>query len=394
MMRRVLPAVGLLAVVALLLASRPREVAPVAKPVESRVVATAAEGTAAAGGDLSSLDPLVIAVAEGAGGEGEAPAMTPDEARAHALERAERSLALYKEAMVYPPWSRPADGTTRHVLEWNQPWPVGQPFAADAEKRELRVDATLDKLYAAPGEALTATLRVSYLDDGQAAAPDELTGGVEWNEPGGGWQRAADVVFTRDGERYLGRFVPSEIAALAKEPREAQLVADVRIGEFKKRLAMRFLYVAAPPLVVHGVVGDRVVGGSLEVLLDVEVGHVAPTLVQAGLYDAAGKEAIAVFDDYVRPTATGRQTIAVRFFGKILRDRGIDGPYRLRALHGHVRVAGAVPEEQVWSFPDEPAALTGRHRAAAFAGDEWSSREKDDKIARYQGVIADLSHSE
>src|SRR5262245_29349348 len=49
----------------------------------------------------------------------------------------EATLALYQEAMVYPRWSRPVDGSLPHLLDWNHSLQIGQPFAADRERREI-----------------------------------------------------------------------------------------------------------------------------------------------------------------------------------------------------------------------------------------------------------------
>ncbi len=321
------------------------------------------------------------------------PTMPDAEARAHALERARRALALYQEAMVYPPWSRPFDGSTRHIVEWNHIQGLGQPFAADENGREIRVDAALDRLFAGPGEELTARLSITYADDGTPVVPDEITGAVEHQGDGPDWEHGAAVPFVHEGDAYLARFVPSRLPALAESPRDAHFLAHVRVGRFFKRLPLRFVYSAQKPLTIHGMSGEAIRDGSLEVLLDVEVKHIAPTLVQAGLFDASGEHAIAIFDEYVRPTTTGTQQIVLRFFGKILRERGIDGPYRLRALHGHVRVPDAVPPEVFWSHPDEPPIRTRHYKASDFASSDWSSPEKKAKIALYKNVIEELERT-
>src|SRR5262249_11848008 len=119
----------------------------------------------------------------------------------------------------------------------------------------------------------------------------------------------------------------------------------------------------------------------------------APTLVQAGLYDAAGRRAIAVYDDYARPTSTGRQTITLRFFGKLFADARVDGPYRLRALHGFVKQPGQYPAEVFWDAPDEPPAMTAFHRATEFSGADWSDPALHEKLARYEQYVRDMSTS-
>jgi hypothetical protein len=302
-------------------------------------------------------------------------------------------MELYAETMIYPRWSRPADGATRHLLEWNRMMPIGQAFAADAEGREISVELALDKLFAGPGESLSATASIyrSLGAERAPVAPDRLAGRVEMLDPDKGWVSVADVAFTASGDTFTASFTPGTIPQLAERPREAQFVAEVHLGEFFKVLPLTFRYAAEAPFVVRRVIGDRATKGALEIDLDVEVKYAAPTLVQAGLYDGAGTRAIAVYDDYFRPVRTGRQIVTLRFFGKTLADAHIDGPYRLRAVHGLVMRPGEEPGELFWSFPDDPRAMTAAHRASTFSDDEWTSDEKERKLTQYRDFVRDTA---
>ncbi|HEY5926283.1 MAG TPA: hypothetical protein VIV11_31575, partial [Kofleriaceae bacterium] len=174
------------------------------------------------------------------------------EARAAAIDKVQRSLELYRETRVYPPWSRPADGSTEHLIAWNEPWPAGQPFAADKDKREIRADVSLDRLFAGPGEPLVATLGITYVDTGAPVVPEVMQARVEWyDDDDGGWRVAAEIPWTSAGGKYTARFVPSKIPALADGPVEARFVTHVRIGEFPKDLVQQFQYTAEPALVVR-----------------------------------------------------------------------------------------------------------------------------------------------
>jgi hypothetical protein len=312
--------------------------------------------------------------------------------RRSALERAKKTLELYKEATVYPYWSRRADGSTMHLINWQKTYPIGQPWAADTDGREIRADLTLDKLFAGPGEALTAMLTVTRTDDGTPFTPDDISARVEYFDASiDAWSKAEDVPWMRKDNAWVAKIRPSSIAALSAAPREAAFVASVRLGEdFFKELRMPFRYAASPALIFHGLVGDRIAGGSLEVVLDLEILHQAPTLIQAGLFDEAGKKPIAVYDDYFRPIHLGRQQVVIRFFGRAIRESGISGPYRIRALHGHVHLTHPVPLELFYSVPEEPPLVTRAHPLSSFSDAEWSSPDRDAKIAHYEDVIREL----
>lgn len=312
--------------------------------------------------------------------------------RQAAFERGKQTLRLYKEATIYPYWSRRADGATMHIIDWQKTYPVGQAWAVDSDRREIRADLTMDRLYAGPDETLTAVLEVTRVDDGAFFVPDELTARVEYFNPElEAWSIAEDIRWTRRGDQWSAEFTPSSMAALTTAPREVNFVANLRHGDrFSKQLRMPFRYATDSPFIVHGMVSDRVVDGSLELALDVSVLHKGPTLIQAGLFDEQGEKPIAVYDDYFRPEHTGRQQVAIRFFGRAIRESGINGPYRVRALHGHVRPSGQDGVELFYSVPDEPAMVTAEHPVTAFSSDEWSSPEREAKIAHYEHVIREL----
>jgi hypothetical protein len=53
-----------------------------------------------------------------------------------------------------------------HLTHWNKPISVGQPFAVDERKREIRADAQIDRIFAAPGQPITVRITATYVDDG------------------------------------------------------------------------------------------------------------------------------------------------------------------------------------------------------------------------------------
>lgn len=324
----------------------------------------------------------------------EEPELTPAATEA-VVEKAKQTLALYQKTTVYPFWSRPANGSTMHIIEWNKVFPVGQAWAADADGDEIRADLTLSQLFAGPGETIEAYLTVTKVRDGSPFVPDEMAGRVEYYDTASNvWRSADEVRWTARQGAWVAEINPTAMPVLTKEAHEVHFVTYLRQGEdFEKKLRIPFLYAAEEPIRMRGLAGDRVAAGSLEVKLDVEVLHLGPTLVQAGLFDERGERPIAVFDDYFRPTYLGRQTWTLRFFGRAIRESGISGPYRIRALHGHVRPDGRM-KELFYAFPDEPPMLTGTYSAEDFSDDEWNAPERNEKIARYREFIEEVQTGE
>jgi hypothetical protein len=271
------------------------------------------------------------------------------------------------------------DGSSPHLLDWNHELTIGQPFAADRQGREVEAHVRLDRSFAGPNDALSATIGVARVEDHVAVSPDKMVARVEaYLGDKLGWQSAGEIASVPVGSEWVARFAPA---------RPARLVVRVELGAFSAELPLTFRYAAAEALRVIGKTRDRIESGSLAVHFDVDIRHAQPTLVQAVLYDAAAAHPISTFSDWIRPTATGRQDITVRFFGKVIRDQGIAGPYRIMQLHGVVQVPDAQPLEVWWGSPDDPPVMTGNYAPTAFSADEYDSPEKRDTIAHYEDLI-------
>jgi hypothetical protein len=317
----------------------------------------------------------------------------------------QRALDEYQQFAVYPPWSRPATEAHANNSHWNPPMrtielsigPNGRVETEGGDEGLPRYTQRLelDRLFAGPEQALTATLTVRR--DNGAPVPFSAVGEVQVFDESleeelgylGAWQVVGPpVAFSADpadGTRTVGRFVPSGIADLAGSPFAARLLVRVQVEGFEPSLILEeFRYASRAPFVILDKVADRVVDGSLEVEFEVDVRQVRPVAVFALLSGAGGD--IAVHDGFFRPTATGRQSMRITFFGKAIRDAGADGPYEVSALHGQVKLR---PDDAnfVW-WGDDRRFSTNAYRAAEFSNAEWQSPEKDENIARMQEVVA------
>ncbi len=337
-------------------------------PIPPAVVVTEAPPAAVAGTDTSDAASRAVAVA-----------------------KLDETIALYRATMTYPLWSRPADGSNAHLTHWNRAIETGQPFAEDADQRTIEARAGIDRIFAAPDAAVTLVVTARYVDDGSPAKLDELDAQLQWRDREHDvWVTVQPVPLRATADGWTGAVVPSQIAALRAPIREARLVAYVRIGEFSRELTLDFAYAIDPPVVVHGLASDRVIDGDLVLGLDVELATAATVGLQATLFAADGTTAIAVFDDRIVPTRAGRQVVPVRFFGKVLRERGVGGPYRLGAIHGYVHRPDLVPDQLFFDRADLPALTTAAHPASGFAADPYHSPEVDARIAHYLALRAAL----
>jgi hypothetical protein len=315
--------------------------------------------------------------------------------REQAVLKLDETIQLYRETMRYPLWSRPADGSNAHLTHWNHSISTGQPFAVDSLKREIQASARIDRVFAAPGQPVSVSTSVSYVEDGRPASADEVGAELQWRDRASEtWVTAQAVPLRREGAVWTGSVVPSQVEALRAPIREARILVYTRVGEFEREHSLDFAYAVEQPVIVYGLASDRLVEGSLELGLDVELATAAPVGLQATLFAADGTTAIAVFDDRYFAKSAGRQIIPLRFFGKILHDRGLDGPYVLGAVHGYVYRRDLTPDQLFFDRADAPAMRTAPYFAAAFSASDYESPEVAARIAHYEALRTALRNGQ
>jgi hypothetical protein len=308
-------------------------------------------------------------------------------ARAIAVERIEQTLQLYRDTMVYPLSSRPADDSSAYITRWNHPISLGQTFAVDRAGREIQAVAQIDRTFAPPGVPVSVQALVTYVADGTPASVEDVGAELQWRDrEANEWVTVQAVPLHRTGDSWTGSVVPSQIDALRVQMREPRILVFVRNGEYAREFPLDFAYAVAQPVIVHGLASEQAVDGSLELGLDVELTAPAPVRLVATLFAADGTTPIAVFDDRYFPTKPGRQVIPVRVFGKVLHDRGVDGPYRLGSVHGYMYRRDAMPDQLVFDRADLPAMVTAAYPAARFSPDAYQSPEIAARVTRYEAL--------
>jgi hypothetical protein len=238
------------------------------------------------------------------------------------------AAAEYRRRARYPGSSRPLDDgpdpleRDRKVSRITMPGPSGEdpaltvyPLAIGFEDPEPAVlyayladDGTRIRARAIHGTIVTGDL--------------QTVGGVEYRDDGAG----GDAV--PDDRIYTAVFLPGPEAVPAlSRSYMVQVVATTRRGD-ERRAATSFLY-SRPHAHLTGRYRDAVVNGSLEVGVEVEVAAAGRFHVEATLYGADGSRKVA-WAQAARWLEPGQQWMPLQFYGAILRDRDIAGPYLVR----------------------------------------------------------------
>ncbi len=290
-----------------------------------------------------------------------------------------RAYDAYRETSKFPPTSRPARSLDeiRHILDWNRGDFRDERLADDPrDPSPLQVRVALDRSLVDRGQPLTVTADV--VPD----VPAEITAVEQLRADGDGdaapWRDGARLTF----QKGIARFVPG--------PGDLQrrIAVTVRAEHLERTLFLDFSFVDKPPLTVTGKRRENVEHGSLRIGLDVDVAEPGFFVVRALLVH--GDTPLGVFEDQYTLTQPGRHEIPLTFFGKIITDRGVDGPYEIRALHGAIFKTGS-PLAHTWHH-DAPIA-TAAHRAADFSDAEWESPQKTARLKHYEEALGALSPS-
>ena len=171
--------------------------------------------------------------------------------------------------------------------------------------------------------------------------------------------------------QYTATYVPSsrEQAALCRFRVfvEVAFAAPNHLGG--RRYSTWLDYTPKPGAELDGSYSEALRGGSLVVGAGLRVRERGQYKVIASLY-AADRATALVFAQTSLPLEPGERSVPLTFFGKILRDRGIDGPYVLRYL----MVFQEFPAEGIYwpGVTVDDAYTTRPYRAAELSADAYT----------------------
>lgn len=250
------------------------------------------------------------------------------------------ALASYEDWARYPPDCRPLNEGMVDILRPDSPIPGTTPL--DRAGRFVATLSTASRRII-PGARIVPELSVQRL-----GVPVEVRD-VRFELP----QR--DPV--RDGVAVV----------------TARFVYAADDGWTEGRAAVTLLAQSSVPLRFTGALSDAVSAGHLVVSAGVEVAQPGRYILHAVMRDADDRPlAYATFDGAL---ATDDAVVPFRFFGRLLRDHGGGGPYRVTLAWGGLYRSGQVPERlavATWRGVHETAA----YAATAFSDAEWDAPEK------------------
>lgn len=247
------------------------------------------------------------------------------------------------------------------------------------EGKPLPIDSIESKVYRQVYRKITPSLpAISSADDGQ-----------------NGDQKAGDRIYTftvrptaQDwGDMFLE--TTFKVGGFTHNQRANWFSTPHKIGEFQQGIR------------------DANRNGQLVLSVPVNILKAGYYKFDANLVQQEGDKAPVASATFEGDLQTGNQTIEIVFFGKVIKDSKLDGPYVVRNIRGmrnnspvtpsilkasltSGRPLGAQQHTEPLQEYMEPLAgehVTDRYKAAEFSGEEWQSEEKDRRMKYLEGLV-------
>lgn len=320
------------------------------------------------------------------------PGLDPDMLSARALREA---LAQYEQDSIYPPsshlWNEDSAGQNQR---WDRPFPVEDLFD-DEPGRETRLRFAGDRHHVQFGEALVSTLEVAPVGRLDERMPLIIHSALVESARQG--RTGVALVYRDDGHDgdavandhiYTNRFVPSEHDELSSASR-VRLQVDLEANGVRKIAHLDFTYTPRPLLELVGL-RSNVRDGALAIGLDLDVFDAGAYQITVDVLAQDGRTIGWVTESWAELSA-GRAHVDLALFGKVIRDRGIAGPYTITNIRAEKRAEA--DEVEMW-WADARSFSTAAFALDEFSPDAWDGPERQQAIAALEKAIDEQSAAE
>ena len=292
------------------------------------------------------------------------------------LERAQLTLAHYRESTRYPPESRPIADHPDQVHPFapiRESLPLRFP-GTKAAVPGVRILTTQDRVFMSGDEAVR--ISVTAQDEAGKTLPLLITRAVAFDLPdprqaAGRPQLALD--FAGNDGVYSAQFQPSRTAFADFA---GTLRLQVTLSQDGRQGVVNFDVVYEPLVPAEwGAISDRVADGSLDFVVGLNVKRAGRYVVNARVDDAKGQPfALVSFNEEL---GGGAQAARLRVFGKLLRDTAPAMPLRLRDLQGFLLMPDRFPDRAMLARREGVVHTSGSYSPKSFSDTEWTSEERD-----------------
>lgn len=305
------------------------------------------------------------------------------------LERAQVTLATYREQTRYPHDSRPIAEHPDQVHPF-EPIRESLPLRFAGSKGAapgVRILTTQDRVFMSGDEVVK--LSVTAQDDAGRTLPLLITRAVAFDLPdprqaAGRPQLALN--FTGSDGVYSAEFQPSRTAFADFA---GTLRLQLTLSQEGRQGVVNFDVVYQPLVPAEwGAISDRLAEGSLDFVVGLNVKQPGRYVVNARVDDAKGEPfALVSFNEVL---GGGAQTARLRLFGKLLRDAAPAMPLRLRDLQGFLLLEDRFPDRAMLPRREGVVHRSGSYALKSFSDAEWTSEERDRYLAELGRDVSQL----
>ncbi|MCR9144325.1 MAG: hypothetical protein NXI24_18910 [bacterium] len=334
------------------------------------------------------------------------------------VERLER----YRKWAVFPPFSRPLHAGQRDLLE---PFNAARPAvgvvktpaancttgadgkrdcAQPAEISDVQCDMTPESTISVGREDFRVT--VSCVDPrGERLALDDLQAKVYRKLFRKTYGSLPPVSINDQGESgdasAKDRIYTVVVRPTAQDWGHMFVEIDAQVGDFQHNQRANWYSTPHTVATINGAaVRDSIQDGHLKIAVPLTVQKAGYYEVQANLQEQGGEQRLIASATWEGDLEAGNQIVDLIYWGKILHDSDVDGPYLVRNLRAKRNNSPVSPSmiaksraenkpvpmvnhtEPMWEYVALPEQdiVTGVYSASQFSTAEWSSDEKEARL--------------
>jgi hypothetical protein len=299
--------------------------------------------------------------------------------QAQVVALAARAAGEYRDQAQYPPWSRPFNEEGEDPILRDRLVSPVTGAGPDGAQPILVVFPEQVSF-----EAPDAVLLYAYLSMNDARVPAASISGTITSED---LQPLAHLAYADDGtngDRVAGDYLYSarfdagvDFAPELSESFLVRVVAETTDGE-PRMAATGFLY-SSPHARLTGNYRDAIVDGSLAIDAEVEVSRAGRFHLEGTLYSADGQRAVGEAHT-AGELGPGRHFLRLVFFGRIINQSEVDGPYLLRFVA--LSTTSGMPNAKNRLVTN--AHLTAPYRFAQFSPEPFNDPDLLDAAERLE----------
>jgi hypothetical protein len=336
------------------------------------------------------------------GGDGTKDGITP-----------EFLLEQYTEWSQYPPNSRPLSNYNYDLIEpfFVQESPIIMADSPNSKEENGYKCHLQPKTWAVIGPSAEMLIKLECRDKTNIPIPVKVDSARVFKEFDGQKTSTVSPDYNDDGrdgdETAKDNIYTFKWRPMKQDWGQMLIEVDIQYGQGKKgTITSSFFSSPGKPAEAGNVFREIVADGSLVVHATISVIKPGNYHIEANLKEAADGNFIsfATFDGSLK---SGTQEVELLFFGKIINDKGYDGPYILTDVRGH-RVNLAIDpswheqgeeglkkmlaakttepdKELILPFTDEYK--TKPYKFTQFSKKAFSSTDKDNRIRELQSMV-------